>query len=103
MGRLSGIVNAEGQMASNTSNNKFGWSSKIIGPGTVRITFGRPFKEVPTVLAQVMNYDAEGEQQSLNYGIIATKEYTDIEVWSTSKGSIHLTLGFAAFGDISES
>lgn len=102
MGRLSGIVNKEGQMASNTSDNRFGWKSKIIAPGTVRVTFGRPFEHVPTVLAQVMNYDAKGEQQSLNYGIISTKEYTDIEVWSQSKESVHLTLSFAAFGDVSE-
>ena len=100
MARSSGNIDANGGILSDTSNkNGFTVEAHPQGSGHYRIRFSKPFKQLPTVFVNVINWDAEMEMNTINIGIVPHQEYVDIELWRNGGYANH-ALAFAAFGDV---
>jgi hypothetical protein len=98
--RLSGQINEKGQMASNTSDHSMGWTSEIVGPGSIKVTFEGIYTHKPNVLANVINA-AAGNIYSVNVSPIQ-QDYVVITVQQLGVGPVHTGISFAAFGIIAE-
>ncbi len=96
MARVSGNVNADGSVSSDTSNQE-SWSVTKQSQGKYRVTFQVPFKEVPTVLLNVINWDCEGDGNQINIGIVPNLNYFDVEFWRNNTYS-NQSFSFGAFG-----
>lgn len=97
MARISGNVNANGKIISNTSSNQRSFTVEH-GDDFYLITFDRAYRETPSVLVNVINRDVESEINDINVGVYPSNESVRVEFWRNNNYD-DLSFSFAAFGD----
>ena len=97
MARISGNVNSNGSILSDTSSGgNFTVQAQPNGgaPGTYRITFSSPFNETPTILVNPIN--TEPMMGPISVGITANSSYADVKLVYNNQYTPY-AFAFAAF------